>query len=507
MLLKKNQPRDTYLKPLLLFLLVGNPYETIANTQTNEKQTAPSQRGSYSKPPFAAFSSQMNDGLTGGGKYEKPVWDLHDALKLPNWLSLSVEQRTRYETLDGSFKAKGKGGDQQIPLQLDVALEARLGEWRLGGEFLDARELGADEGSGVNNTHANNADFIQGYIAWDKQNVLYSGIGMEVVAGRQTLNLGSRRLVARNVFRNTINSFTGGKIRVIDYSHWQFTGFVTLPLNRTPNKATDILNDVQQFDVEDEHTVFSGGFLELYDLAFGINSELYLYHLDESDGPNNQTRNRRYFTPGARFFIKPAKGKFDFQLESIGQIGTVRATTKATDGKDLQHLAWMQHFDAGYTFDILWSPRFAFEYDYASGDDNPNDNKDQRFDTLYGARRFDFGPTGIYGAFARTNLNTPGLRISAAPQDDVQLALSHRAFWLASATDSWASTGLQDKTGRSGDYIGQQLELTARYDFNSSLNFETGWTHLFKGQFAKQAPSAPNGQDIDYFYVQTLLRF
>lgn len=504
--MKRKTMTHAALKKVCTLIIVGGVCQgSIDAALAAEKKAAATV--SYTKPPFAAFASQMQDGLSGGGKYDKPIWNLHNALKLPDWLSLSVEQHVRYETLDGRFTANAKGGDQQIPLQLDGALEARYKGWRLGGEFLDARQLGADTGSGVNNTHVDTADFIQGYLAWANQNLDYSGVGVEAVVGRQTLNLGSRRLVARNVFRNTINSFTGGKLRVTDYSRWQFTGFVTMPVTRYPTAATDILNDVQSFDEEDKHTLFSGGFFERYNLAWGISSELYLYHLDESDSPNNLTRNRRYFTPGARFFIKPAKGKYDFQLESIGQIGTVRATTAATDNKDLQHLAWMQYFDAGYTFEIPWSPRLAFEYDYASGDDNPNDGKDQRFDTLFGARRFDFGPTGIYGAFARTNLNTPGLRINVAPREDVKLSLSHRAFWLASAKDSWASTGLQDKTGKSGDFIGQQLELTARYDFNSSLNFETGWTHLFKGQFAKHAPSAPNTQDVDYFYVQTQLRF
>lgn len=488
---------------LILNLSLASPLLFSSALSAEKKASNPG----YSRPPFAAYASQMQDGLTGGGKYAKPVWNLHDVLKLPDWLSLSVEQRIRYESLDGSFKANGKGGDQQIPLQLDVAMEARLGSWRLGGEFLDARVIGADSGSDVNNTHVDNADFIQAYVAWAKQNLNYTGIGVEVVAGRQTLNLGSRRLVARNVFRNTINSFTGGKLRITDYSHWQLTTFVTIPVLRLPSAADDILNDVYSFDEEDQHSLFSGGFLELYDLVWGISSEIYFYHLDESDSANNLTRNRRFFTPGARFFIKPAKGKFDFQLESIGQIGTVRATTAATGRIDQQHLAWLQHVDAGYTFEIPWSPRLGLEYDYTSGDDNPNDGKDQRFDTLYGARRFEFGPTGIYGAFARTNLNTPGIRLSVAPRSDMQLGLSHRAFWIASATDSWGSNGLQDKSGKSGNYVGQQLELTARYDVNSSLNLETGWTHLFKGEFVQHAPAAPNDQDVDYFYVQTQLRF
>jgi hypothetical protein len=269
-------------------------------------------------------------------------------------------------------------------------------------------------------------------------------------------------------------------------------------------------------DKEDVHTLFSGGFLEVPNLAWSIVGEAYVYHLDESDSNTNPTRNRRYITPGMRFYIKPAKAKFDFQAEAMGQFGTARATTTATDRRNINHEAWSNHFDMGYTFDMPWSPRFALEYDYASGSNSHNPNLDQRFDPLYGARRFDFGPTGIYGAFSRSNINTPGYRINAAPRSDVQISLDHRFLWLASSTDCWGgancsstatSTTLWDTTGRSGSYVGQQLDLVARWDFNSSLNFESGWTHLFKGQFAKKAPSAPNGQDLDYFYVQSQLRF
>lgn len=469
--------------------------------------TAAEQKKNYSKPPVAPFSSQMGDALAGSAKYEKPVWNLRDALGFPEWLALSLEQRTRYESMDGNYRANSQGGDQQIALQTDFWLQANWGAFRFGAEFLDARALAADIGSGVNNTHADIADFLQGYAAWAKKNVFSSGIGTEVIAGRQTLNFGSRRLVARNSFRNTVNSFTGLRLRLQDNDKWQFNGFVVMPVIRYPTAANDILNDTQAFDKEDTHTLFSGGILELYNMGFGINSEVYLYHLDESDSPRNPTRNRRYITPGMRFYIKPGKAAVDFQLETIGQFGTVRATTAATDAGDLQHQAWYQHADVGYTFNIPWMPRLALEYDYASGDNDPNDNEDQRFDTLYGGRRFDYGPTGIYGAFARSNIDSPGYSIKAAPRSDVQASLTHRAFWLASAKDAWVTAGLQDKSGRTDDFVGHQLELTTRWDVNSSLNLETGWTHLFKGAFAKNAPQAPDNQDIDYFYAQSLLRF
>lgn len=469
--------------------------------------SAAEEKKSYTKPPVAPFESQMNDALLGNDKYEKPTWNLHDALNLPKWLSLSVEQRTRYETMDGSYKAGSKGGDQQIPLQTNVFAEARFNHFRLGGEFLDARQFGADSGSGVNNTHVDEADFLQGYLSWADQNMFYSGLGAEIIAGRQTLNFGSRRLVARNSFRNTINSFDGIRLRVLDYNNWQVNAFTTMPVNRYPTASVDILNGEQEFDTATGRTWFSGGFLEMYNVAFGINAEAYLYHLDEGDSSKNLTKNRRYFTPGVRFYIKPAKSKFDFQVETIGQLGTVRATTASTDNKDLDHEAWYQHVDVGYTFDMPWKPRFALEYDYASGDKNPTDNKDQRFDTLYGARRFDFGSTGIYGAFARSNINSPGYRLGFSPLSDVKVGVSHRLYWLAEDKDSWTTAGLQDKTGKTDNFIGHQLELSTRWDVNSSLNFETGWAHLFKGEFAKNAPKAPDSQDVDYFYIQSLLRF
>lgn len=66
---------------------------------------------------------------------------------------------------------------------------------------------------------------------------------------------------------------------------------------------------------------------------------------------------------------------------------------------------------------------------------------------------------------------------------------------------------LRDRTGNTKNFIGQQLELTARWDFNSSLSFETSWAHLFKGAFAKQTANAPAKEDVDYFYVQSQLRF
>jgi len=485
----------------LTFNLVIAGSLSISNSEISEA----AEKKKYTAPPFGAFSSQMSDALLGNSKYEKPVWNLHDALNLPKWLDFSIEQRTRYETQDGQFVKGRTGGNQQIALQTAAFLQAHVDKFRFGIEFLDARIANDAQYTYVNNTHVNAADFLQGYIGWADQNIFYSGIGAEVIVGRQTLNLGSRRLVARNAFRNTLNSFTGVRLRLVDYDKWQFNGFVTMPVLRLQSNSPELQYDVHEFDHEDPHTWFSGGILEIQDLYKGINSDIYLYYLNEGDSTDNPTRNRKYFTPGMRFYLKPKASQFDFQLETIGQLGTIEAST--TDTTKLSQEAWYVHFDVGYSLAVPWKPRLALEYDYASGDENPNDNKNQRFDTLYGARRFEFGPTGIYGAFARSNINTPGLRLQFAPRSDLKFNARYRAFWLAANKDAWVTANLRDPTGKTDNHIGEQLEMSARWDFNSSLNFETGWAHLFKGAFAKEAPGAPAPKNVDYFYVQSLFRF
>ncbi|MDD4915704.1 MAG: alginate export family protein [Methylococcales bacterium] len=479
----------------------------------------------YSTPPMTAYTSQMDDPLL-GNKYAKPVWNLHDTLGLPEWLSVGVEQRTRYEDMNGTIKANTRGGDQQIALQTDLWLQARLGKFRVATEFMDSRAEGADigpgknVGSGVNNGMADPADFIQAYFSWADKDAFASALGSEIRVGRQTIDLGSRRLVSRPNFRNTSNSFTGVRFRLLDNAKWQFNAFATLPVTRFPTSATAIIKGVQQFDQEATRTWFSGGMLEGYKLAMGINSELYLYNLDEADSFDNPTRKRRYFTPGLRVYIKPQIGRFDFQAEGMGQFGTVRYNT--TSAHDQQHEAWSEHVEAGYSFDTTWSPRLMLEYDYASGSQNPGakSTTDSRFDPLYGNSVPDFGPSGIYGAFQRSNINSPGYKLNVAPASDVRLTLQQRLIWLASASDCWggasctsSSNLVLQPTHNSGSYVGNQLGLTGRYDFNSSLNFEVGWFHLFKGQFAKQAAATVNGagtvpgEDVDYFYAQSQLRF
>src|SRR3546814_17349073 len=83
------------------------------------------------------------------------------------------------------------------------------------------------------------------------------------------------------------------------------------------------------------------------------------------------------------------------------QFGDIRASSTA-DAAKLDVSAYFVHAEVGYQFKAPWSPRVSVEYDLASGDKRGRNYG--RFDSLYGPRRSDFGPTGIYGPLGRNNI-------------------------------------------------------------------------------------------------------
>lgn len=452
---------------------------------------------------LTAGGSQRKDWLTGKNRFELHEHiNAHKLLDMPEWLEGSLEQRTRYETFDTPWQKDQTGGQHQIPLQTVLWLEAHKNGYRAGFEFWDARQFGAKPEYTLNNTMVNAANFPQMYAAWSTQNLADSHLGFEARGGRYTLDLGSRRLVARNVYRNTTNSFTGVHFRLRDgEGAWQVQAFANQPVLRLPEDKEQLLNNDWAWDQEQEGSVFTGAEAEADWLPWGIHNELYLFYLGESE---NSALNRRLFTPGLRLYRSPKKGEFDFEGETIGQTGSARPSKTATQSRDVE--AYFEHIQAGYTFDLPWDPRILLQYDYATG--GQTGQTSNSFDTLYGARRWEYGPTGIFGAFSRNNINSPGTRLFVIPHRDVTAFLAYRAWWMADAKAPWAPANLVDPTGKSGDFIGQTVEFSAHWDAHDNIALEAGWTALIKGDFAKNAPGAPADHgNVNYFYVQSEIRF
>lgn len=455
-----------------------------------------------------AVQTVLTIGLCGAASAEADApWRLSDAIGAADNLTLSGAYRIRYESLDGTFRSGRGGSDQILVERLLLAAKYDFGPVYIGGELQDSRAQLADSGTPLGTDDVNAFELLRAYIGYRTSDAFRSGDKLDLTAGRITIDAGSRRLVARNRYRNTLNSFTGIHAVWAGADGDRVQAFYTFPVNRRPNDFASLEDNEVHFDEENPHVRFWGVHYTHPNLIGGTTGEFYVFGLNEDDRAEVATRNRSLYTPGFRLLRTSSPGKFDYEIETALQFGHSRASTSAI-APELDYFAHFHHAELGYTLDNAWKARFALQYDFASGDHDPTDGDNQRFDTLFGARRFEFGPTGIYGAIARANINSPGVRIEAKPAKGLDGFISYRAVFLASERDTLTTAGVQDASGASGNFVGNQIEARVRYDLvPGNIKLEGGAAYLIDGEFLKNAPNATRDGDTGYFYSQITFSF
>ena len=412
--------------------------------------------------------------------------------------TISGNLRARFEAIDGQFRP-ATDDTAALLLRTTIAAEYHHGPIRIGGELQDSRVYFEHRHSSVSTTEVDAIEPTQAYIAADIDP------HTQLKAGRFTMDLGSRRLVARNAFRNTTNVFTGARFDWHPQKGSGVTAFWTMPGTRLPDDRDSLLDNDVVFDKERSAQQFFGA--DATANLFGKTSaELYAYRLVEHDTPDFLTRNRRLWTIGARILRSPAKGVVDYEAEGAWQTGRERSSTAASNVTDLDVSAWFAHATIGYTFVAKWSPHLSLSYDFGSGDGAGG--KYSRFDPLFGARGFDFGPTSFYGPVSRVNINSPEIQLDVKPDKRWDGYVAVRPLFLAEAEDSFASTGVKDPGGHSGRYAGTQFDARARYWLiPDTLRLAAGVAWLAKGRFLSDAPNAPQDGDTHYGYFEVSYSF
>jgi hypothetical protein len=447
---------------------------------------------------FGALPAEAED--------EKP-FRIDEILNTPDWLTLSGSHRVRYSHLANQFRANLDENDEALSFRTLLKAEAKFGNVSFVGEMQDSRALFTDENSAVSTIVVDSFELLQGYVNVRFDDVLAQGSILDLTGGRQTID--SRRLIARNRHRDTIQAFTGV------HAHWKGADkselrlFYVLPVLILPNDRESLLENKSKFNEEDFDLRLWGAFYKRPNLLLGAAGEFYVYGLNEDDDPNErQTRNRELYTPGFRLIKSPKAGQWDFDIENTLQFGTRRASTAVTDTEDLDVFAHFHHFEVGYTWKAPWSPRLDFEFDFASGESSTTDDDANRFDSLFGPRRAEFGPTGIFGILGRENIISPGLRISAKPNARTDGFISWRANWLDENNDTFARSGVRDATGQSGSFGGHQIEGRTRYWLlKDSVRIEVGAAYFIEGNFLKNAPAASGNGDPIFFFSDITFSF
>ncbi len=433
-------------------------------------------------------------------------WRLGDAIGAPDWLKISGSIRPRYESLGNTFYAGRTGSEQLLGLQTLLKAEIDTGELVLGGELLDSRRIASDETGGAPG-EIDTLEPAQFYLAWRPGNFLMDGASLDLTLGRFTMDIGSRRLIARSNFRSLLQGFDGARAVWTSPDKLKLTGFYVAPATRAPSDIPSALDNEAAFNPTLDNIRVSGLHVEI-PLPYTLVGEVYAFDFNEDDSSDTATRNRDLSTLGVRLKLAPKASMFDFDLEYAHQTGSIRATTSPADVTDLDHEAHTVHAQAGYTFDLPWSPRLALQYDEASGDKSPSDLSSERFDPLFGDRAFELGPTSIYGAVSRTNFLFAGLRLEAKPDGQSETYVAVRQITLDADTDSFANSGVRDTTGASGKDVGTQLEVRyRRWLVPNSLRLSVGGATIFQGDFLETAPNATGGGDPVFGYTELTWTF
>src|SRR5690606_20230279 len=94
----------------------------------------------------------------------------------------------------------------------------------------------------------NATEWLQTYLQLSADDLLLEGSSPELRLGRQTMDIGSRRLVARNLFRNTLNAFYGAALYWDAERGPDLRLFYVRPVMRRPSAAAELLDNQWQAD-------------------------------------------------------------------------------------------------------------------------------------------------------------------------------------------------------------------------------------------------------------------
>ena len=139
-------------------------------------------------------------------------------------LAFSGSIRLRYEAIDGQARAGFNTSDELVNLRTNILAEYRKGVVRVGVELFDSRVWGDDAGTPVTTNEVNVLEPVQAYVAANFDGAFGRGTKLTLTAGRMMLNLGSRRLVAADDYRNTTNGYTGLRADIAAPQGWKEIG-------------------------------------------------------------------------------------------------------------------------------------------------------------------------------------------------------------------------------------------------------------------------------------------
>ena len=424
-----------------------------------------------------------------------------ESLKNVDWVGLGLESRLRYEYRDNDFRRNKDFLDEPLLLRTRIyaAVKSKFDPLRATIELQDSRRF--DSVFAPDNRDFNKMDVLQGYgELYFKDALGIDDLGndrpISIKAGRMAFELTDRRLVARNEWRNTTNNFQGVRTTLGQpKSDWQADLFVLQPVIRFIDQA-DKADQAQWFyGASGEWRKWSKVVtLQPYYYLLQQNGSKVLYASDGTIAAASAHKNREIHTAGLRGYGVLENTGLDYDANYVKQWGE--------DG-GLDHDAYGYSVEAGYTASHAWKPRLSGLISFASGDKNPKDNTNQRFERLFGFAR----PWSNNDYIQMENIHASKVRVELNPDGELKFDFGYNRYRLASATDRWSGgANLRDQTGNSGKNIGQEFDMRVRHSINKYVGLIVGYAYFMAGDFTKKTSrliEPERKENSNFLYIET----
>jgi hypothetical protein len=146
--------------------------------------------------------------------------------------------------------------------------------------------------------------------------------------------------------------------------------------------------------------------------------------------------------------------------------------------------------------ELRTSPRFFVGFDWASGDQSPGGDV-ETFNQLFPLSHQYYG---WIDAIARQNAVDAQTGVVLRPLPATTATLTGHFFWRAENEDAlYNASGAVTRAGSSGspNWLGAEIDLLVRYQFDVHTALLGGYSHFFTGDFLR---STGRGRDIDFGY-------
>lgn len=399
-----------------------------------------------------------------------------------DWLEVGIESRTRYEYRWRDYTTPGLLTDDALVTRNLVYLGVKqaLDPLRFAVELEDSRRFLSTRAGNPN--IEDHLELLQAYaqLYFDD---LVGKAPLSLSFGRLCFDSIDRRLLERTRNRNAMAAYDGIRLRLGDEkAPWEVDAFAMRPVER----------NVEELDHSSPRSTLYGLTAYLRNLSPVLVLEPYWLWLDQRRESDPNLRKNLHTFGFHAFGQLGEHSSWDYDVSLAGQLGEVNG---------LDHRAGAVHLEAGHTWSTTWKPRLALWFNYATGDRDPHDGSDERFDSLFGDN---FSFYSYSGYFTWQNLINPALRLSVQPAKGLRCEFIHRVIWLASDSDAWVRAERRDPTGNSGRYVGQETDARIIWQLCERFDLDLAYGHLFPGSFAEHTGAAP---DSDFVQIAATLRF